>query len=994
MIVRETDRRVRRAAPSYATKRMTRRRKGVHQGGDGAVVRPGTWMLPDRVGFPEWVNDTFRYPHYRGGDRENTLFLQQTFVRDYMQPASPYAGVILYHGVGTGKSRAAIAAALLLAGGHGGGSSYRVSVLLPSFIKKNFMREIREYPGHPLSEKQKWRKAGGNVGSTWIGGDGDGKTLAELSAEQREAVRAQLNRDIERSVRFVVYNGLTKGNTEALVNEVPNPFERAVTVVDEAHNFNAAVASGGLASVLYERMMAAQDRKVILLTGTPFRNGPVEMPYLVNLAHGYVRTVVMDINRGREAEVTRRVESSPYVNRAVVDHVSAADTDDVLGAPPRRARDRSHLFTLHVQILPFGFVKRGGEEDPTGCMVTDVASAGVEALDEDGVHAHLRDIIKDVVGLSRVRHRLLLPVNDDFLRAFTKGGEDGEGEEEEEQQQATGTIRRVDALTRRVVGTVSYFNAYDTETYPEVIDPPFRVVECPMSAHQFQAYSKLRDVERKSERNSRIMGRMSAPGSGSAEADKSVHTYRSFTRQICIFAFPQSMSRVYRKDIRDSLSLLEEKQSEESRDDDGNSSPSFASKKKTLAVSRAYEAAKEESLIKLRTQFPDALELSATPDAASGTTKNRGRRAGEGDEDGLAVHSPKMQAMLRRFSEVQYPMLVYSQFRRMEGLAILGACLMVNGYERVEIYRDEESRRMRLRVTSHNENNNAKKKRDPPPRFFVYDNADKEAADVGLRLFNSELDGLPGSVREDVKRMLEDPFPGHAATNDENLHGRLVKLLLVTEAGSEGLSLKNVREVHLLEPYWNESRGDQVTGRAVRAHSHDRLPPSERNVRVFMYVAVFTPEQAAEPTIQNLDDGITSDQYLLRIAQTKGVVIRTMHTVLQRAAADCMLHREAHVRSAAASKREGFRHDCLTYTPPERGGPPRCAFAYSLDDTDDRDSEGGLLVGQQQQRRNVVQMVAVKKRGTVYFKDKNTGKLYDYREAKENGRLVPATERP
>ena len=37
---------------------------------------------------------------------------------------------------------------------------------------------------------------------------------------------------------------------------------------------------------------------------------------------------------------------------------------------------------------------------------------------------------------------------------------------------------------------------------------------------------------------------------------------------------------------------------------------------------------------------------------------------------------------------------------------------------------------------------------------------------------------------------------------------------MITQSGSEGISLKNVRQVHLLEPYWNMIRMDQVIGRA------------------------------------------------------------------------------------------------------------------------------------------------------------------------------------
>lgn len=62
------------------------------------------------------------------------------------------------------------------------------------------------------------------------------------------------------------------------------------------------------------------------------------------------------------------------------------------------------------------------------------------------------------------------------------------------------------------------------------------------------------------------------------------------------------------------------------------------------------------------------------------------------------------------------------------------------------------------------------------------------------------------------------------------------KCLLISSAGSEGLDLKGVRHLIILEPHWNETRIIQTVGRAVRYRSHAALPASERNVQVWRLV--------------------------------------------------------------------------------------------------------------------------------------------------------------
>lgn len=88
-------------------------------------------------------------------------------------------------------------------------------------------------------------------------------------------------------------------------------------------------------------------------------------------------------------------------------------------------------------------------------------------------------------------------------------------------------------------------------------------------------------------------------------------------------------------------------------------------------------------------------------------------------------------------------------------------------------------------------------------------------------------------------------------------------------------------------------RMDQVVGRAVRNNSHIELPEAERKVEVFIYTTVFTKQQLDKDfTLRNLDDGMTSDSHILRIAQNKDEIIQTFLNHMKMAALDCRNHAE------------------------------------------------------------------------------------------------------
>ena len=77
---------------------------------------------------------------------------------------------------------------------------------------------------------------------------------------------------------------------------------------------------------------------------------------------------------------------------------------------------------------------------------------------------------------------------------------------------------------------------------------------------------------------------------------------------------------------------------------------------------------------------------------------------------------------------------------------------------------------------------------------------------------------------------------------EENKYGDLISILLISKSGTEGLDLKNVRSIHIMEPYWNFSLIQQIIARGVRYKSHINLPVEERNVQTFIYLSDYNKE--------------------------------------------------------------------------------------------------------------------------------------------------------
>ena len=115
--------------------------------------------------------------------------------------------------------------------------------------------------------------------------------------------------------------------------------------------------------------------------------------------------------------------------------------------------------------------------------------------------------------------------------------------------------------------------------------------------------------------------------------------------------------------------------------------------------------------------------------------------------------------------------------------------------------------------------------------------------------------------------------------NSNNSNGSNIKVVIMSPVASEGLSFKNIREIHILDPWYHLNTTEQAIGRAIRNCSHSSLPLEERNVSVMLHSAIL-------PDNNNIE---TEDLHAYRLSATKYNLISQVDKVIKENAMDCNL---------------------------------------------------------------------------------------------------------
>lgn len=121
-----------------------------------------------------------------------------------------------------------------------------------------------------------------------------------------------------------------------------------------------------------------------------------------------------------------------------------------------------------------------------------------------------------------------------------------------------------------------------------------------------------------------------------------------------------------------------------------------------------------------------------------------------------------------------------------------------------------------------------------------------------------------------------------AAKSIDNSDGSKIKVIIVSKIGTEGIDFKRIREIHLLEPWYNLNRIEQIIGRGVRTCSHIDMPKEQRNVTIYLHANQYDKDHDEESV----------DLRMYRISEAKQVNIANVERVLKESSLDCPLNNE------------------------------------------------------------------------------------------------------
>ncbi len=140
----------------------------------------------------------------------------------------------------------------------------------------------------------------------------------------------------------------------------------------------------------------------------------------------------------------------------------------------------------------------------------------------------------------------------------------------------------------------------------------------------------------------------------------------------------------------------------------------------------------------------------------------------------------------------------------------------------------------------------------------------------------------------------------------QNADGSLLKIILGTRSVMEGVSFKNVKQVHVTDPWWNESRIEQILARASRYCSHSNLPTEEQYVDIYRHysvlpsegsdaeVAAMLKEVKGSPDFWDLDS-LSIEQRMLTTSLKKNSINKDLEIILKNCSIDAEINKNGNL---------------------------------------------------------------------------------------------------
>jgi len=932
-------------------------------------------------------------------------FKHQLFVKNYLNTKTPYRGLLLYHGLGSGKSGASVIIAESF-------NDRQVVILLPASLESNYKTEIDTFGSQAYKHANHWvfvpfnlgksivetrdkrqeiRTMFENIGiskqilnlimikrnkkgyrsgiwlintlkqypnyiteevknnieasSEYTSQDASSREIIEiLSDAQKKEIEHQIDTMYKYKYKFIHTNAgsstitsilkLTGNKYKKIKKELGmtqkdskltqedrltildrmyvkgiNPFDNKLVGIDEVHNLASAIAGNGYnAPLIYELLMRAKNCKLVLLSGTPVINNAYELAIICNLLKGYTISyefnLLQPLTDPDEFNTIMKKNNKVYTYALENQIIKVIDNPKTFINPDQEEHTFSVEYTRDSILLEKPFPEMFIEYlNKTKYKVEDTYTLQYytifnDILTGDSSKWRNKDLrIKNIKTGDTPEDRDINPFR--LMASKYKKLAMTAFSERYINPNDLSVINVID-FKKRILGIISFYNEVatrniDNPIFPSIIMAETEETSIHMSNYQFKLYVIDREKEREYETLSKKLSQMDGVFS-------TANLFKVYSRTLGIMVFPPNVSRPRHSQIKNEIEAQNPGIMEQA-----SKKKEFKKKIGELYVKKCFEALDSLTLNQLR--YEDTSEVY-----------------------NLTVLSPKYTLILKNILATPGLVFCYSQFRSIEGIGLFTKVLAANGYYLYTKHKSdidlEQSKKFKLydKVRFETAPDNwetytifqidHEEDLDTDNIYHIRNTNSVEQIVTKEQIFTCYFSLWTGEEAVEERRELLRHF------NDaDNAYGTKCLILLTTSAGSEGISLMNVRQVHIMEPYWNNVRTKQVIGRARRVRSHAQLSLEQRNVKIFQYIIRFSPEQldgtwandtliqdiereeelSSEPEeedskipignmsmlIKTKDNGLTSDETLYTIANNKSTILDKFLKIFKEVAVDC-----------------------------------------------------------------------------------------------------------
>lgn len=865
----------------------------------------------------------------------------QELIKQYLNSYSPYRGVLLYHGLGSGKTCTSIGVIEAMKT-----TKPKVFIMTTAALQNNYKSQLKFCGSALFNEQENWKYVPypkdenerrvfiKNVHSlTKLPLDylksRNGVFLLEketsnennddfMTVDMVEQLRQQIDLMIEGRFEFISYNGITmeKWRSKYKKKKERNPFDNSVVVIDEGHNFVSRIVNKlnkkqhSISTELYAHLITAENCRVVVLSGTPLINYPNELGVMFNIIGGC--NMVIEYKCVHEKK--RSMEQSSKINEILGD-LSTLDYIEY--------NKKTNI--LQIMKNPYGFVK----SDDNKVIFDENEDMKNSELNEQ-IKKRLTDVGYKLTetkskpqksGKSSKELKELYEKMYDGVSIYNKFPDTEDAFNDIFVNKTTNGLKNRDYFRNKITGMVSYVGD-KKELMPTMIKSGTKdnifIERIPMTEYVMSRYKEARSLESSIDRNS-----------GKKNDDEQTSSYKIFSRAACNFVFPPGFEKpipsksLLTKIEEDDLEILSDKEILDMNDgkydtDDvkktnvPNKSVKDRKERYKREIQTLLQSMQKNAFKYLESDIPKAIKnsdnMKITPD----------EDMIEAPLDSLKTYSPKFYKMLQNIMDGKNEglHLLYTSFRTLEGIGIFKIIMEYYGYSELKLKSVSTGNQMIYNIDVDNafyQNSNFSEYNSLMGRKFYALYTGKESdeeKEIIRNIYNGAFDKVPISVKEDI---IEKFFDGDSSALTNNL-GEIIKLLMITSSGAEGIDLKNVRFVHITEPYWHPVRISQVIGRARRICSHSNLKPHLQTVKAFMYLLVYDDEFKKSKTTNkerssakddlysqlkimdkdktNRDSYSTTDEKLLEIMEKKKQLMEEFLDAIKTASVDCFYNYE------------------------------------------------------------------------------------------------------